>query len=132
MARPPKRRRPKPPVHVRNRGSKRPTKGGRADHSRPPAQRAHDGKGCVTTEPSHEERAALDPRAAFVVSPSIWPNLHLSKIYDPRTVEAIVGRVRARMSTVLLMEGTNQLTGRPIRVYIAPNGRLSFVETVNG
>lgn len=35
-----------------------------------------------------------------------------------------------RKRTILLMEGINQLTGRPIRVYIAPNDVLTCVETI--
>lgn len=45
-------------------------------------------------------------------------------------IQPVTGLVRARSRTILLVEGINQLTGRPIRIYIRPDNVMVACETI--
>lgn len=86
--------------------------GGRTRKSSSKAPRARGVTVAVTSSPPPQ--------------PSSTPRDDTPRAEAPSREELRAGR------TELLVQGTNELTGRPIRVYIAPTGRLTFVETVNG
>jgi hypothetical protein len=77
--------------------------------------------------PSHAEGAAGPPAFAFIQS-DVWPRV---RAIDGRLPEVFLHRAPpVRKSTVLLVEGINELTGRPIRIYIRPDDSLVACETL--
>jgi len=54
--------------------------------------------------------------------------MHIAVAIDE---EALRRLYPVRPKTILLVEGINELTGRPIRIYISPTDKLTCVETVS-
>jgi hypothetical protein len=69
----------------------------------------------------------IEPAFGFIQS-DVWPRV---RAIDGRLPEAFIHRAPpVRKSTVLLVEGINELTGRPVRIYIRPDDSLVACETL--
>lgn len=83
--------------------------------------------------PSRTDKVPRLPGFA-VAQYDVWPRFTFTDV-DIRlpgrlAVQPITGPARARSKTILLVEGTNALTGRPVRIYIRPDDTLIAAETL--
>src|SRR4029077_1056166 len=117
-------------------------KGGRAAPSSPAASRREPSRPLSSASelnvpagaPSHEEQragfTASELQQEFDKARASGPEPDIVITRDVETANVLARMYPVRKATVLLLQGINELTGRPIRVYIAPSGRLTFTETL--
>ena len=96
--------------------------------------------------PYSEGAAGLEPPTFGFVQSNYWPRPKISralmdelgalnarfmeKHLRPEITRALSWPSPVRPKTILLVEGINELTGRPIRIYIRPDDTLVACETI--
>jgi hypothetical protein len=80
--------------------------------------------------PSHAEQLAGSIATATVTEMENEMHAYLAARKDEQPSRPSRGVDPVRKSTVLLLQGINDRTGRPVRVYITPTDHLICVETL--
>jgi len=83
----------------------------------------------VSCQPSGSEPTPQGPLAGLNLSDSEWDSLFCMAIRHHFEQEQVW--VPSVLRTMALLEGINDKTGRPCRIYVRPNRRVVMIETLS-